>query len=76
MAEVERVFPDYDRKVQLQQFEPVKHGVELAVKVGDDEDPDEVYDEYSEMAEDMVERALAKRIAAKKLEDAEEDGDD
>lgn len=71
MAEVERVYPDYDRKVQLEQFEPVKHGVELAVKVGDGEDPDEVYDEYSQMAEDMVERAIAQRIAAKKLEDDE-----
>lgn len=66
----------YSRKVQLSQFEPIEHTVNLEVAVGEDEDIDDVYDEYSDIAEDMVERAIAERIAKKKLESDDEDGDD
>lgn len=63
----------YSRKVQLEQFEPIEHTVELEVAVGEDDDVDDVYDEYSDIAEDMVERAIAERIAKKKLESDDED---
>lgn len=73
MPDVETVNIQYNRKVQLEQFEPVEHGVELAVSVEDGDDADEVYDEYSDVAEDMVERAIAARVTAKKLADSDED---
>lgn len=72
MATVKTVTPSYNRTVQLDQYEPVKHGVELEVVVEDDEDEDEVYDEYSDVAEDMVERALVARIEQKKLADEDD----
>lgn len=73
MATVDKVFPDYNRKLQLDQFEPVQHGVELEVSLEEGDDPEEVYYEYADRAEDMVERELAERIAQKKLEEAEDD---
>lgn len=74
MPHVNTVTTTYERKVQLEQYEPVTHRVELEVAVEDDDDPDEVYDEYSDRAEDMVERALVRRMQQKALaEDAEDD---
>lgn len=68
MPETTEIKASYSRKVQLSQFEPVEHFVEISVGLEEGDDPEEVYDEYSERAEDMVERALASRIAQKKLE--------
>lgn len=68
MPELNTVTTSYSRKVQLEQFEPVEHFVELEVSLEDGDDPDEVYDEYSERAEAMVERAIAARIDSTKDE--------
>lgn len=68
MPAITEISTSYSRKVQLEQFEPVEHFVEVTVELDSDDDADEVYDEYSERAEDMVERAIAGRIAAKKIE--------
>lgn len=74
MADIEEIEASYNRKVQLEQFEPIEHGVVLEVSLDDDEDPEVVYDEYREVAESMVEHAIAERLAAKKLsDDAEEE---
>jgi len=62
MPELNTITTSYSRKVQLNKFEPVEHFVELEVSLEDGDDPDEVYDEYSERAEAMVERAIAARI--------------
>lgn len=72
MADVEEVSVSYSRKVQLEQFEPIQHFTELTISLEDGDDPDEVHDEYSELAEDMVERALAQRLTQKKLDDESE----
>jgi len=74
MPEITEITATYNRKVQLQQFEPVSHGVEVTASLGDGEDPDEAYDDLSEQAEDMVERQLAARIAQQKLESDDDDG--
>lgn len=71
MPDITEVKAFYSRKVQLEQFEPVQHSVELHAELGGDEDIDEAYDELAERAEDMVERALAGRVTRKKLADAE-----
>jgi hypothetical protein len=71
MPEVEKVNVSYSRKVQLDDFEPVEHFAELEVSLEDGDDPDEVYDEYSEQAEDMVERAIANRVTAKMIDSDE-----
>lgn len=76
MAEVEEIQVHYNRKVQLDQYEPINHGATLEVSVGEDEDWREVYAEYAEDAEDEVERAIARRLTAKKLgPEADDDGD-
>lgn len=69
MPELETLSVSYSRKVQLEQYAPVEHFVEMEVSLEEGDDPDEVYDEYSEDAEDMVERAIASRLAAKEMED-------
>lgn len=66
----------YNRKIQLERYEPVTHGVTLKSQVGDDEDWREVYDELAESAEDEVERVLARRVSAKKLGPEAEDEED
>lgn len=68
MPQIENINVAYSRKVQLDDFEPVEHFVELEVSVDDEDDPDEVYDDYSEAAEDMVERAIANRVTAKMID--------
>lgn len=73
MSEVTKIYPEYSRRVQLEQYEPMQHGVEMEVTLSDDDDPEEVYNEYSELAEALVEHAIAERIAAKRLD---KDSDD
>jgi hypothetical protein len=73
MATLESISTSYSRKVQLEQFEPVEHSVKLDVSLDDGDDPDEVYDEYSDRAEEFVERAIVARIQAKKLAGDDED---
>lgn len=73
MAEIETIEVSYSRKVQLAQFEPIEHFVAMVVALEEGDDPDEVYDEYVDLAEELVERAIAERTAAKKLEDSDDD---
>jgi len=73
MPEITEITASYSRKIQLDDFEPIEHSVELRASLEEDEDEDEAYDALSDSAEDMVERALARRISQKKL--AEEDDD-
>lgn len=73
MPEITEIQASYNRKVQLEQFEPVQHSVSLTAELADGEDPAEAYDELSDEAEEMVEQALARRITQKKLA---EDSDD
>jgi hypothetical protein len=72
MPEVTDIEATYQRKVQLSDFEPVSHTVTLYAELGSEEDPDDAYDELSDRAEAMVERAIAGRVTQKKL-DAEDD---
>jgi hypothetical protein len=69
MPEITEITTSYQRKVQLEQYEPITHTVELRASVEEDEDVDDAYDELSDLSEDMVERALARRISQKKLSD-------
>lgn len=73
MPELQDISVSYSRKVQFEKFEPIEHFVELGVTIEDGDDADEVYDEYSARAEDMVERAIASRTAEKVM--GEEDAD-
>lgn len=68
MADVTEVTTSYTRKIQLEQFEPISHSATLTVELDEGDDPNAVYDEYSERVEDMVERQLAARLAQKKLD--------
>lgn len=67
MPEIDSIEVSYSRKVQLEQFEPIRHSATLNVSLEEGDDPDEVYDEYVDRCEDMVERAIAERVAATKL---------
>lgn len=73
MATPESVTVAYSRKVQLDDFEPVEHFAEMEVSLSEEDDPDDVYDEYSESVEDMVERAVASRVASKELESTDDE---
>ncbi|NUC72591.1 hypothetical protein HTZ84_09760 [Haloterrigena sp. SYSU A558-1] len=61
----------YDRKVQLDQFEPITFGATATVSLEDGDDPDEVYAEVAGDLQDSVERELARRVATKKREERE-----
>lgn len=73
MTNVDSVTVAYSRKVQLEQFEPIEHFAEVEVSLSDGDDPDEVYDEYSERVESMVERGIADRLVASEID---ADGDE
>lgn len=70
MPEITDLTVSYQRKVQLDQYEPITHTVELRASLDEDEDRDDAYDALAERAEDMVERALASRISQKKLSES------
>lgn len=74
MATDEKFTVGYNRKVQLDQFEPVQVLGELEVSL---EDGDVFEDEFAsaeDRVEDAVERELSARIARKKMESQENDG--
>lgn len=73
MPDITEIDAHYSRKVQLEQFEPVQHSVTLHAEVASGEDPGEAYDELADMAEEMVEEAIARRITQKKLAESEDD---
>lgn len=62
----------YNRKIQLDSYEPIQHGAEVQREVGDDEDYREVYEDLAEQVEEMVEAELARRIRDKKLGEGED----
>lgn len=66
MAEPTEVTVSYQRKVQLEQFEPISFSAEVTVSLEDGDQFDEVYKDYAGNVEDAVERELARRIARKK----------
>ena len=67
MPNTEKISVSYQRKVQLSQYEPITHEVELKVTLDEGDDPEEVFDEYSDRAEDFVERAIVRRLQQKEL---------
>jgi len=73
MPNTEKISVSYQRKVQLSQYEPITHEVELEVSLDEDDDPEEVYDEYSDRAEDFVERAVVRRLQQKELASEQDD---
>lgn len=72
MPTVEEVTVSYSRKVQLDDFEPIQHAIEMSVALSDDDDPAEVYSNQMEIAENAVERELARRISRKKADSGDE----
>jgi hypothetical protein len=76
MADVTQVTAFYNRKVQLDQFEPIQHGVELQAELADGDDPEDVYDDLSERAEEMVEHEITRRLTQKKLAEGDDDDSD
>lgn len=74
MPNPESITFHYNRKVQLDQFEPIQHGAELTVDLEEGDDFAEVYHEYAEDLEYEVEEELARRVTNKKLgPDADDD---
>lgn len=73
---VTHVNASYSRRVQLERYEPVEHAVELEASLGGDADPEEVYDELHDRAEEMVEQAIAARVTQKKLADSPDEEDE
>lgn len=67
MATLERLEVAYDRKVQLDQFEPVTVGAVGTFDLEPDDDPQEVYGQAQQAVQEMVERELAERVARKKM---------
>lgn len=67
MATLDNIEIQYDRKVQLSQFEPITVGAVATFTLDSDDDPYLVYQRGQESVQAMVERELAERIARKKL---------
>lgn len=68
MARPTEIEVHYDRKVQIEQFEPVSFGGTVTVALEEGDDHTEVYNKYASEIEDAVERELARRIARKKAD--------
>ncbi|WP_185911681.1 hypothetical protein [Halonotius roseus] len=56
----------------MDQFEPVEYGIEMEVQIEDGDDPADVYREQTTVAEDAVERELARRLARKKADSGDD----
>jgi glycerol-3-phosphate O-acyltransferase len=69
MATLDRLEVPYDRKVQLDQFEPITVGAAATFSLESGDDPYEVYHDGQATVQQMVERALAERIARKKMDE-------
>lgn len=67
MATLDSLEIQYDRKVQLDQFEPITVGSVATFSLEPDDDPYEVYESGQATVQAMVERELAERIARKKI---------
>ena len=67
MATLDTLEISYDRKIQLDQFEPVTVGAVGTFALEADDDPYEVFQAGQASMQEMVERAA--RVARKKLED-------
>lgn len=67
MANINNIEISYDRKVQLDRFEPITVGAKAEFSLESDDDPYEVYQAGQASVQGMVERELAERIARKKL---------
>lgn len=68
MAIREQIEPYYDRKVQLDQFEPISFGAGSVVTLEEGDDAEDVFSDELKFLEDAVERELARRIARKKAD--------
>jgi hypothetical protein len=69
MATLDSLEVPYDRKVQLDQFEPVTVGAVATFSLDPDDDPFEVYQQGQATVQKMVETELAARIALKKMDE-------
>lgn len=67
MATLDTLEISYDRKVQLDQFEPITVGAVANFTLDSLDDPHDVYQAGQASVQEMVERELAERIARKKL---------
>ena len=67
MATLDSLEVVYDRKVQLDQFEPITAGAVATFSLDSDDDPYEVYQAGQASVQEMVERELVERIARKKM---------
>ena len=76
MPDIQTIEVSYQRKVQLDDFEPVAHTATLYAELSDGEDEDEAYDELRDRAEQMVERAIAGRVTQKKLQEGGDEDDE
>jgi len=63
MATLDTLEVSYNRRVQMDQFEPIELGANAEVTLEPDDDPDVVYDQTQRVVQQMVERGLAERIA-------------
>jgi hypothetical protein len=64
MATINELTVSAARRIQLERFEPIEYEATLRLDLEPDDDPDEVFDQASGIAETMVERRLATRLAA------------
>lgn len=69
MADLERLEVQYDRKIQLSQFEPITVGGTATYRLSEDDDPEALFEEKQRSLQRMVERELVARVALKKLDD-------
>lgn len=67
MATFDTLTVTYDRKVQLDQFEPVSFGATAEISLESEDSPEGVHEQMSAVLQGMVERELAARVARKKL---------
>lgn len=63
MATLDNLEVSYNRRVQMDQFEPIELGAVGEVTLEPDDDPDVVYDQTQRVVQQMVERGLVERIA-------------
>lgn len=73
MVEITEIEATYSRKVQLEQFEPMEISETVTGTLEEGETHEEAYDELYKIARDSVERKLAHRLAAKRMEDQDDD---
>ena len=74
--ERKEVTVSFDKKIQVEKYEPETVGVSQTVEIEDGDDPEEVRDKLHDENVAFVSREVTSRLAAKRMKDDRDEDDE